>query len=144
MSYARFGEDSDVYIYDDGEKINCCGCKLDGDFASDVFDDICDHLTRHLDAGHKVPWYCIERLFHEALAGDWGKEKWESPPYVHWNCAACQFDWWNVDREDGLLRCPVCDGELTMTGRGTYWPRFGELIEIMSRQVPREEEYSDD
>ena len=72
MSYARFGEGSDVYIYSDGEQLNCCGCCLDGDFASDDFEKICEHLIRHLDAGHKVPRYCIERLFVEALNGEWG------------------------------------------------------------------------
>lgn len=72
MSYARFGDDSDVYIYSDGEKLNCCGCFLDGDFASAEFENICEHLLRHLSAGHMVPRYCIERLFVEALNGEWG------------------------------------------------------------------------
>jgi hypothetical protein len=81
MSYARFCDHSDVYIYSDGEAINCCGCRLDSeDFASDDFDEICEHLIRHLDAGHQVPRYCIERLLDEAISGMWGKEPCTLPP----------------------------------------------------------------
>jgi hypothetical protein len=81
MSYARFCDESDVYVYSDGENINCCGCRLGpdayGSWVSQDFDEICEHLLQHIEVGHKVPGYCIERLLWEAMEGMWGKEKFE-------------------------------------------------------------------
>lgn len=55
MSYARFGSDSDVYVFAsiDGY-VSCCGCILGdrGDFHSP--EEIVAHLREHVAAGHKV------------------------------------------------------------------------------------------
>lgn len=56
MSYARFGDDSDVYVYADvGGYVACCGCILGDkwDFHSPA--EIVSHLQEHVSVGHKVP-----------------------------------------------------------------------------------------
>jgi hypothetical protein len=81
MSYARMGEDSDVYILrmlaSDG--YHCLGCKLaekievfypflkepvfvNGNIAVKTPKDMLWHLSDHYYAGHKVPSYAIQRL----------------------------------------------------------------------------------
>lgn len=76
MSYARFGYDSDVYVFglSDGG-FECCGCRLsEATLASQRFDDRQDlllHLQDHKAAGHKVPPYAITRL-QEELTNDMG------------------------------------------------------------------------
>ncbi len=80
MSYARFGWDgSDVYVFGtrDGPEgkryIECCGCLLHPDRedeqvpwgAANLFDTregALAHMQEHMDAGHFVPEYCIDRL----------------------------------------------------------------------------------
>lgn len=55
MSYARFGPNSDVYVYSDvSGYIACCGCLLGDreDFHS--IPEIVTHMGDHAAAGHKV------------------------------------------------------------------------------------------
>lgn len=63
MSYARFGPDSDVYVYPDGGGFVCCfGCLLaDGTSGDDALstdlhspEEAAAHMQAHADAGHKV------------------------------------------------------------------------------------------
>ena len=71
MSYCRWGEDSDVYMYgtrsEGGVNGICCqGCELlpEGE-TSTHFDNPGDaliHLYEHRKAGHKVPYSAIKRL----------------------------------------------------------------------------------
>ena len=56
MSYARFGRDSDVYVYPDvGGYISCCGCSLSRDWAHYSVESVVNHMREHVDAGHTVP-----------------------------------------------------------------------------------------
>lgn len=55
MSYARFGDHSDVYVYADVYGyVACCGCRLGDkwDFHSPA--EIVQHLQEHVNAGHLV------------------------------------------------------------------------------------------
>ena len=57
MSYARFSDESDVYLFMCvcGE-LDCCGCKLQAgkvSFAST--EGMLEHLAEHRAAGHLVP-----------------------------------------------------------------------------------------
>jgi hypothetical protein len=75
MSYARFSPDSDVYVYMSGDGVfTCCGCKLKDYDLNPMWDyggsRILDHLQEHIEAGHKVPQYCIEAI-KEELEQEW-------------------------------------------------------------------------
>lgn len=66
MSYARWGEDSKVYVYAScGGGIECCGCWLDEDGNSVNFQtsgDMIAHLDEHREKGHLVPNYTYEEI----------------------------------------------------------------------------------
>lgn len=56
MSFARFSETSDVYIFSHYlGYIECCGCALVGTFEADSLEEILDHISEHRIAGHKIP-----------------------------------------------------------------------------------------
>ena len=86
MSYCRFGDDSDVYLYDSfNGNIVCCVCRLTplerGEFTSldgttntvycreDTYlsspTKAIRHLRKHRRAGHMVPRYAFRRLRRE-------------------------------------------------------------------------------
>lgn len=76
MSYCRFNENSDVYLYvtqEDDDRIVwvCCNCCLreepDGLFASP--EEALAHLREHQAAGHKVPQAALDRLEMEIARG---------------------------------------------------------------------------
>ena len=76
MSYARFDNDSDVYIFWDGNFMVCCGCKMSGDFNS-VFltpTGMIGHLKIHEDMGDKVPSDIIPAIEHDLFVGLLEKE----------------------------------------------------------------------
>jgi hypothetical protein len=72
VSYARFGDDSDVYVFMAVTgHLECCGCRLlpmstDGDpDAQDCFYSttaLIDHLRKHQAEGHRVPDRTFARL----------------------------------------------------------------------------------
>jgi len=64
VSYARRNEESDVYVYDTGEDINCQWCILGEDFFGDRSAMI-EHLRLHQAVGHKVPQAAFDRLLAE-------------------------------------------------------------------------------
>ncbi len=82
MSYCRWGEDSDVYIYASSSELVCCACLLNGgtpsnhsaqDYKTRKFSEMLIHLDQHTFAGHKVPKHVKERLADEKYsrgAGD--------------------------------------------------------------------------
>lgn len=64
MSFARFGEDSNVYVYKSDRGITCCCCWLNNgatvDFANARL--IRRHLIEHKSAGHFVTDQTFEEL----------------------------------------------------------------------------------
>lgn len=56
MSYARFSDFSDVYVFAhvDGY-VSCCGCLLSDNWEHHSAQDVVDHLIDHVEAGHRVP-----------------------------------------------------------------------------------------
>jgi hypothetical protein len=86
MSYARFGGDSDVYVFASRDHLECCGCILQqrewvdkpgyssltdgyfkavGNIIPHTFKtnaEMIEHLEKHISVGHQVPEYCLERL----------------------------------------------------------------------------------
>jgi len=69
MIYARFGADSDVYVFSDGESIYCYGGNHDKQGPYEVLAKnparMAGHLVSHRAAGDKVPESAIERLSRE-------------------------------------------------------------------------------
>jgi hypothetical protein len=63
MSYARFGKDSDVYVYAGGKGYECCGCiNLNKTQGFTTSDELIEHLQIHQIAGHKVPGYTFYEI----------------------------------------------------------------------------------
>lgn len=86
MSYARFSDSSDVYIFEHSAGfIQCCGCNLTepttGEYVG--FADLAtprlalQHLEAHIEAGDKVPQVAIDRIKEEFPDLDV-----EIPPYT--------------------------------------------------------------
>ena len=80
MSYARFGSDSDVYIFAMAIKkegaIVCCECPFmkETDRNWPQFKGpatMIRHLNKHIKVGHKVPEHTFERLREEIKNGEW-------------------------------------------------------------------------
>lgn len=74
MSWARFSEDSAVYVFHDvAGYIRCCACCLPGDAPVSFTDPalLKLHLLAHEEAGHAVPKRCWEafRVFEEDPVG---------------------------------------------------------------------------
>lgn len=67
MAFCRWGEDSDVYVYDTGDNLECCGCMLSAtrDTFNGTFLEMKEHLLAHREAGHKVPDYALSRIEFE-------------------------------------------------------------------------------
>lgn len=56
MSYARFGYDSDVYVFLSSDALECCACLLrSGRFAARSTAEMTEHLDAHRARGHSVP-----------------------------------------------------------------------------------------
>lgn len=93
MSYARFGNSSDVYVFAHvNGYIACCGCLLDDKDDYHSPEEIVTHLQEHVTAGHQVPdhllnpslypaedfipvcpvWACHQKINH---AGDHSKHR---------------------------------------------------------------------
>lgn len=70
MSYCRFSEDSDVYMYPSVEGIVCCACRLNskdkwGWYPDKVLNNTKEalkYLKEHIYDRHKVPKYVSDRL----------------------------------------------------------------------------------
>ena len=71
MSYARFAEDSDVYVYASaGGGIECARCRFITDTKEPPRnnavmvdeDEMIAHLEKHRRAGHRVPNDAFDRL----------------------------------------------------------------------------------
>lgn len=61
MSYARFGEGSDVYVFAHwGGFVQCSGCALDNVWDYHSAEEVVAHMRAHIDAGHIVPEYLLD------------------------------------------------------------------------------------
>ena len=62
MSYVRFSENSDVYVYDDANGcLCCCGCALNPtSYYAETAVEMVKHLLQHEAAGHQIPVGVIE------------------------------------------------------------------------------------
>jgi hypothetical protein len=67
MAYARYGQESDVYVYEDaGGGYTCERCpRVGGQFKSKSAKDMAAHLTIHVASGDKVPPSAIAELEQE-------------------------------------------------------------------------------
>ena len=69
MSYCRFTEDSDVYVFPSVYGgIECCACSLSSPGKNVSFptqEEMIEHLREHQDTGDLVPGYAFERLQRE-------------------------------------------------------------------------------
>lgn len=65
MSYCRFGDESDVYMYPaNTNEIWCCACQLEPERLL-TQEEALEHLEEHRGVGHQVPQHAIERLKRE-------------------------------------------------------------------------------
>jgi hypothetical protein len=64
MAYARFGRESDIYVFQAVEGMICQRCKLNdyGDTLLRSRSLMLEHMNAHLQAGDKVPDYAFEEL----------------------------------------------------------------------------------
>ncbi|OLC10195.1 MAG: hypothetical protein AUH39_02680 [Chloroflexi bacterium 13_1_40CM_67_9] len=71
MSYARFGPDSDVYVYaSTAGGVECCRCRFIAETQEPPRnnavmvdeDEMIAHLKKHRRAGHRVPNEAFEEL----------------------------------------------------------------------------------
>ena len=67
MAYARFGRDSDVYVYQDTRGgYTCERCpEVGSQFRCNTSAEMVSHLLGHLAKGHKVPSDAVEELRQE-------------------------------------------------------------------------------
>ena len=74
MSYARFGGESDVYVYEHfAGFIQCCGCSMVDPEDDEIFAffeaktarEMLSHLDSHRGRGDAVPNYCYDRIKEE-------------------------------------------------------------------------------
>ena len=78
MSYCRFGDDSDVYLYPHvNGHFECCACRLMGlekglamhkSKKMTNLSEVLVHLTKHKKKGHKVPDSALGRVLDELEA----------------------------------------------------------------------------
>lgn len=79
MSYCRFGDDSDVYVYYACKGLCCCMCFLNSDREDEHFhkrSEMINHLKQHKKRGHKVPPRAMKRL-KEEIAEE--QDFWKTP-----------------------------------------------------------------
>lgn len=67
MAYARHGEDSDVYVFSDGEMLHCMDCSESAGltFRTPSRQLMLEHLVQHIADGDLVPGHALERLANE-------------------------------------------------------------------------------
>jgi hypothetical protein len=78
MAYARFSEESDVYVFlSTHGALECCGCVFtksapveDKRWDYESTADMIAHLEAHRSAGHLVPEYCFEGLEEDSESND--------------------------------------------------------------------------
>ena len=73
MAYARFGRDSDIYLFKSVEGWTCCLCSLRTPAVDDdvlkTLEEVEAHLNAHAGAGDLVPQGAFDRVGRERKAG---------------------------------------------------------------------------
>lgn len=73
MSYCRFGEDSDVYVFENNNGYyECCACMFEegyNSYRTVKTKDMINHMKKHEKMGHKVPKRVIQHLEEELKNG---------------------------------------------------------------------------
>lgn len=67
MSYCRFSQDSDIYVYGAKNKLVCCQCKFDKDYETSSYTEMIVHCVHHIRDGDKVKDVVFERLMRDAF-----------------------------------------------------------------------------
>ena len=64
MAYARFGRESDLYVYEQADGIVCLRCKLNesGTTITTTRSEMLRHREEHRRAGDKVPEHAFDEL----------------------------------------------------------------------------------
>ena len=74
VAYARFGSDSDVYIFSTGGELMCQDCSLNPEgtyvFMAKTTADMLVHLDDHREAGHKVSADLVPSLLADQAEHD--------------------------------------------------------------------------
>ena len=71
MSFVRFSEHSDLYIYSHYlGYIECCGCSIYETFEAYNLEDLLAHVAEHRNAGHTVPEGLEEKLKEQVTLDD--------------------------------------------------------------------------
>ena len=76
MAYARFGPDSDVYVFAGGPPwaaLQCCSCSLvvpSGSFWAKSTDEMVTHLRDLQASGHKVPDEAFKTMQADQVEND--------------------------------------------------------------------------
>ena len=66
MSYVRFSDTSDVYLYPTSAgRIVCCACILGGPEGFHSADELVDHLRAHVAAGNSIPAHLLDASLYE-------------------------------------------------------------------------------
>ena len=103
MSYVRFGDDSDVYVFDDlGGYLCCCGCQLSDprtSYYAETAAEMADHLREHEAAGHMVPAGVIDRIASTADKDDARRRRRRGQPAVTPECSHTPGSTSRPDRE---------------------------------------------
>ena len=70
MSYCRWSEESDIYLYPSVEgPIVCCGCSISpGSQEFSSYAEVSHHLAMHVKAGDKVPEHVLQEFFVDAFS----------------------------------------------------------------------------
>lgn len=69
MSYARLGQESDVYVFSTGTFLCCHFCEPQARF-SQTTADMLEHLRGHQERGDKVPQSAFDRLIADQEEND--------------------------------------------------------------------------
>ena len=70
MNLCRFGPESDVYVYESDEGMECCGCYFGNGWTHPNPEAMTAHLRKHVAAGHKVPPHVFDLLSDYQMLDD--------------------------------------------------------------------------
>jgi len=107
-AYARFGADSDVYVYSTGRELTCLTCILGPGFSFDTKTTAAmfAHLEGHRAAGHNVPDDAIADLLARQQQNDAGFSSASGvPPTIYPPASPAEPGWVLVGTIETTSRC---------------------------------------